>query len=139
MDCLFSTLNIMSLAYYSNEIPIAKRFIRNYLVYRCTEEENAKGRLFIWRLRDTWRYFIKRATEDLFRESYKQYLLCMDHFGNDLNTVSPTVFKRLLAKERRTLYLVRGLVKDKEYQYSISNTMEVVDLLERQERSEDRL
>ena len=134
----------MNLAYYSDEIPLAKIFIRNYLIFRCTQwgsispefaGQGSTGRGFIFDMRDTWRYIINREKQRVFLDSYKQYLQALEYLESPYHTpVGATIFKRLIAKERRVLKLVRGLVKDKDYQGNHDDTYdEVIDFIKTQE------
>ena len=128
----------MSFAYYKNEIPLAKKFIRNYLIFRCTEwrcispevcgATGSTGRSLIGHLRDTWRYIINREKTQLFLDSFKQYLETLDllESPSDYRPVSATVFKRLLYKERRVLKLIPGKVDKRKYpiKYTVEEIQE---------------
>jgi hypothetical protein len=96
----------MSFAYYANEIPVAKVIIRNYLILKCEEPEEYSGQ-FIKDCRENWMYKQERSSNRVFIEVYKQYLDCLDYFEDSSRPVSCTVFKRLLAKERKILCLNR--------------------------------
>ena len=61
---------------------------------------------------NTFFVFINHCNKTTFEESYKQYLYELEYYAPDQKCVSATIFKRLLAKERRILKLVRGLKKD---------------------------
>ena len=128
----------MSLAYYANEIPLAKRIIRNYLIFRCNDD--FWGKAFVSHLRRTrHNHIINFYQNDLLMQSYKQYLDCLEYFSYNKKPVSATVFKRLLAKEKRILHLVRGSVKDEDYMMRVANTYEVIEVIQAQENSEHRL
>ena len=136
----------MSFAYYNNEIPLAKKFIRNYLIFRCTEwnaispevcgGRGSRGKGFISSMRDTWRYMINRENTRLFLDSFKQYLETLDllESPSDYRPVSATVFKRLLYKERRVLKLIPGKVDKQKYRVSqYKDTFDMIDFIRNQE------
>ena len=137
----------MSYKYYANEIPLAKTFIRNYLIFRCNylgnqnynEEFNYYncGDNFIHNLRvNTFFVFINHCNKTTFEESYKQYLYELEYYAPDQKCVSATIFKRLLAKERRILKLVRGLKKDGNSFLKVNETREIIRLITAAENSE---
>ena len=142
----------MSFSYYNNEIPLAKKFIRNYLIFRCTEWKaispeacggtGGSGKRFISSMRDTWRYMINRENTQLFLDSFKQYLETLDllESPSDYRPVSATVFKRLLYKERRVLKLIPPKVGKPKYPIFIQydaheydDTFEIIDFIKTQE------
>ena len=90
----------MSFAYYRNEIPLAKSFIKNYIIFKCISDE-----LFIMRNRSRCFNAHLRLTE-LPREAYKQYILNLDSFVSfDQNKhVSFTIFKTETPRYSKRLF-----------------------------------
>ena len=120
----------MTFAYYANEIPLAKLIIRNYLILRCYYDED-----FISYCRVSLNRLIASRRRELFIELYKQYLDTLDYFASPTQRrhVSCTVFKSLLARERRILNLVYRRLNDYQSRYSIER-QDIIELI----RSGDR-